>query len=115
MYDHVIKNMKIAYDLKVDAHEAHELVPWKVAERENFQTSLQTEGKRNLLEIGAGTGIHGRFFQDNGLDFFCTDLSPKMIASCPEKGLEAYEMDFLNLDFPPGLLHSKTFLLIPHR
>lgn len=115
MYDQVIKNMKIAYDLKVDEREAPELVPWKAAERENFLALLQTEGKRKLLEIGSGTGIHGRFFQDNGLDIICTDLSQNMIASCREKGLEAYEMDILNLDFPPGSLHSKTFLLIPHR
>ena len=25
-----------------------------------------------------------------------------MVASCRNKGLEAYEMDFLNLDFPSG-------------
>lgn len=115
MYDQLTKNVKIAYGFKVDEREARELVPLKVAEREKFLALLQTEDKHNLLEIAAGTGIHGWFFQDNGLDVICTDLSPKMIASCREKGLYANEMDFLNLDFPTGSLHSKTLLLIPHR
>ena len=55
-----------------------------------------------MLEIGAGTGVHGKFFQDNGMQVVCTDLSPEMVKRCREKGLEAHEMDFLSLDFPPG-------------
>jgi cyclopropane fatty-acyl-phospholipid synthase-like methyltransferase len=85
MYDQVIKNMKIAYELIVNEREARELVPWKAAEREDILALLQREGKHKLLEFGAGTGMHGRFFQDNGLDVICTDLSPKMIASCRKR------------------------------
>jgi SAM-dependent methyltransferase len=54
------------------------------------------------LEIGAGTGNDGLYFQNNGLDVTCTDLSPDMVNLCREKGLKAYVMDFLSLDFPPG-------------
>ncbi len=42
----------------------------------------------------------GKFFQDNDLDVVCTDLSPEMVALCRAKGLTAYTMDFLSLDFP---------------
>ena len=73
---------------------------WKIVERQRFLSLLQQEGKRTLLEIGAGTGKDSLFFQENGLRVVCTDLSPAMIALCREKGLEAYVMDFLYLDFP---------------
>jgi SAM-dependent methyltransferase len=58
------------------------------------------EGKQSLLEIGAGTGKFAKFFQDNGLTVVCTDLSPEMVRLCWAKGLTAYAMDFLGLDFP---------------
>jgi len=62
MYDQVIKNLKTAYDCKVAEREARELVPWKAAEREDFLSLLQNAGKHRLLEVGAGTGLHGKFF-----------------------------------------------------
>jgi SAM-dependent methyltransferase len=102
MYDQVIKNLKTAYDCKVAEREGRELATWKAAERGEFLALLQNEAKHKLLELGAGTGLHGKFFQDNGLDVICTDLSPNMVACCREKGLQAYTMDFLNLDFPLG-------------
>jgi SAM-dependent methyltransferase len=63
---------------------------------------LQAERGRRLLEIGAGTGWHAKFFQDNGLAVVCTDLSPENVQLCRAKGLTAYAMDFLSLDFPEG-------------
>jgi predicted O-methyltransferase YrrM len=76
MYDQVIKNLKNAYDHKVAEREGRELIPWKAAERGDFLALLQNKGKQKLLEVGAGTGLHGQFFQDNGMDVICTDLSP---------------------------------------
>jgi SAM-dependent methyltransferase len=55
---------------------------------------------RNLLELGAGTGWNGKFFQDSGLAVVCTDLSPENVGLCQAKGLKAYCMDFLEMDFP---------------
>ncbi|EFH83802.1 class I SAM-dependent methyltransferase [Ktedonobacter racemifer] len=75
---------------------------WKVAERQDFLDLLQREGKQTLLEVGAGTGTDGLFFQQQGLRVVCTDLSPAMVELCREKGLEAHVMDFLGLDFPPA-------------
>jgi len=100
MYDQVSKNLKTAYDRKVAEREARELITWKDAERGEFLALLQNEGKQKLLEVGAGTGLHSKFFQDNSLEVICTDLSPNMVACCLEKGIQAYAMDFLNLDFP---------------
>jgi SAM-dependent methyltransferase len=73
---------------------------WKAEERQRFLSLLQEEGKQRLLEIGAGTGMHSKFFQNHGLEVTCTDLSPRNVALCREKGLTAHVMDFLNLEFP---------------
>lgn len=75
---------------------------WKIAERQAFLELLRQENKHTLLEVGAGTGTDSLFFQNNGLHVICTDLSPAMIELCRAKGLEAYVMDFLHLDFPPA-------------
>jgi hypothetical protein len=39
------------------------------------------------------------FFAGHGLQVVATDLSPKMVACCREKGLDARVMDLLHLDF----------------
>lgn len=101
-YSTVIRNLRRAYDLKVDERDQREVAGWKKQEREAFLGWLGAEGARTLLEIGAGTGVHGLFFQGQGIDVVCTDLSRAMVEHCREKGLKAYMMDFLNLDFPPG-------------
>jgi SAM-dependent methyltransferase len=100
MYDQVIADLRQAYDLKVDERDQKEVTPWQREQRDRFLSLLQVENKRKLLEIGAGTGVHGKFFQDSGLAVICTDLSSEMVKRCQQKGLTAYGMDFLHLDFP---------------
>jgi len=51
-----------------------------------------------LLEIGAGTGHHGKFFAEAGLDVVCTDASQAMVDACRAKGLVAQQADFLALE-----------------
>lgn len=102
MYKQVTEAIRQAYDKKVDERDQKELSAWKRTEQGYFLERMRREEKSKLLEIGAGTGVHGKFFQDKGLKVVCTDLSPEMVKRCREKGLEAYVMDFLSLDFPPG-------------
>ena len=99
-YSHVIKNLRQSYDHMAVERDKEEVSSWKRSERQRFLDLLHEEDKKTLLEIGAGPGVHGKFFQDNGMQVICTDLSPEMVFLCREKGLTAYEMDFLNLDFP---------------
>jgi SAM-dependent methyltransferase len=99
MYEELIDPLRYAYDLKAYERDGYEISSWKIEERDRFLSLLKQEQKRSLLEIGSGPGKYGRFFQDNGLDVVCTDLSPEMVRLCREKGLTAYEMDFMNLDF----------------
>jgi SAM-dependent methyltransferase len=73
---------------------------WKITERQNFLALLDREHKKSLLEIGAGTGHDARFFQDQGFEVVCIDLSPAMIELCKQKGLTAYIMDVGDIKFP---------------
>lgn len=99
MYKKVTNDLRAAYDRAADDRDKRELAPWKERERQAYLELLQQEDKHTLLEIGAGSGRDSLFFQQNGLWVISSDLSPEMVRLCRQKGLEAYEMDFLNLDF----------------
>ncbi len=100
MYEQVLSSLRQAYDNHAAQRDARGLDAWKIAERADFLTLLQAEGKRDLLEIGGGPGHHAAWFRDNGLNVVMTDLSPEMVRLAGLKGVDARVMDFLNLDFP---------------
>lgn len=121
-YLRVVTSLRKSYSReKAEERDQAEKEWWKVEERQHFLSLLQQEEKGKLLEVGAGTGTDSLFFQENGLEVVCTDLSPDMVALCREKGLNAYVMDFLSLDFLPAsfdaiyalncLLHVPTLAL----
>ena len=97
-YREVAASLRRAYDAMVDERERREVPPWKQEARARFLELVQAEGRTTMLEVGAGTGVHGRFFAEAGLDVVCTDLSPAMVEACRAKGLVAHERDFLDLD-----------------
>lgn len=101
-YVSVTSELRRAYDAKAEQRDANPVREWLIPLWSQFLQSLQAEGMTSLLEIGAGTGQAGRFFKEAGLKVVCTDLSPEMVRLCRQKGLEAYEMDFLRLDFADG-------------
>lgn len=94
MQNHSLKiTLRETYDKYAQERESSELQDWKIAERARFLSALQKEHKKSLLEIGAGTGRDSKFFQDEGFDVTCIDLSPAMVEHCRQKGLTAYVMD----------------------
>lgn len=105
-YTFVKSELKRAYDAKAEQRDRNPVQEWKQSLWSQFLRRLQAENLASLLEIGAGTGQAGRFFQEAGLKVVCTDLSPEMVRLCRGKGLEAYEMDFLRLDFADGQFDS---------
>lgn len=92
-------NLTKTYDRYAKERDQSPLQAWKLEEREYFLKMLQKEAKKTILEIGAGPGRDGKFFQDNGLRVICTDISPEMVKLCREKELRAYVMDFYKLKF----------------
>jgi SAM-dependent methyltransferase len=96
-YVDVLNDLRRAYDAQVAVRDRSPLQPWKEPLREQFLARLQAERRRTLVELGAGPGVHGRYFADAGIDVVCTDLSPAMVEACRAKGLQAMVTDFLQL------------------
>ncbi len=82
--------------------ESSDVQAWKVEERWRFLRLLRLEDKRRLIDVGAGTGVHALWFQEQGIDVVCTDLSPELVALCRQKGLDAHVADYQHLDVPPA-------------
>jgi SAM-dependent methyltransferase len=100
--DELLGSLRSTYDANAAERDAMVRPPWRFAERAAFLDRLRAAGATRLLEVGAGTGQDSAYFRDAGLGVVATDLSPEMVRRCQAKGLEAYVMDFLHLDFPPA-------------
>lgn len=70
---------------------------WKLAARRNFADLAEAEGKRTIIELGAGSGVDAAYFQGRGFDVLATDLSSRMVAACKKKGLKATVLDLYDL------------------
>ena len=118
MTDNQIKvNLIEAYNQQAEQRNKHEIENWKAAERAYFLSLLQKENKRNLLEIGSGHGRDSLFFQKQGFTIRCIDLSPEMVRLCQQKGLTAFVMDMINLEFEQASFDAvfalNSFLHLP--
>jgi SAM-dependent methyltransferase len=94
--------LRETYNKYARERETYAMQDWKLELRSKFLSLLQNEQKGTLLEIGAGTGRDSKFFQDQGLDVVCIDLSPAMVELCAQKGLTAFVMDMADIGLPPG-------------
>ncbi|MEZ4861434.1 MAG: class I SAM-dependent methyltransferase [Caldilineaceae bacterium] len=92
-----LTNLRTAYDQQVAEREGKAFPAWKAAERARFLAMLQAEKKQTLLEIGVGTGRDSLFFQQQGLQVICVDLSPAMVHHCRAKGINAQVVGFAEL------------------
>ena len=92
------ENMKRYYDTEASLRDSKSVKPeWKIKVRVKFYDIVRQEGKKTLLELGAGAGYDSLFFMENGLSVTAVDLSKEMVAKCRGKGIETYELDFYNL------------------
>ena len=100
--NHIKEILIEAYNRHAQEREGNSVDEWKILVRADFLSLLETEDKKSLLELGAGTGKDSKFFSDHGLDVTCIDLSPEMVKFCKQKGIAAYVMDMSNLTFAPN-------------
>lgn len=100
MMNELKESLQQSYDKETKSRDRLDVQDWKVIEREKFLELLMLENKKNLLEIGAGTGRDSLYFNDKGFSVKTIDLSSAMVALCREKGLDAETMSFDQLDFP---------------
>lgn len=99
MTDEIRGDLRIAYDRNVAEREGRS--PWKkqIAERDAFLGRMRASNLNALLDVGAATGIDGRFFADNGVDVTCIDLSAANVKAACDKNLHAIEMDCTAMTF----------------
>lgn len=93
------ENLILSYNKQAEQRDKSEIEDWKALERAAFLSLLKDEQKQSLLEIGAGHGRDSKFFQENGFQVTCIDLSSEMVKLCQQKGLDARVMDMIDLDF----------------
>jgi SAM-dependent methyltransferase len=95
--DDPFPNLIISYDRAADLRDQFNVSDWKKDLRSRYLNILKKEDKSKLIDIGAGTGIHAKYFQDQGIDVTCVDLSPALIDKCVQKGLRSYETNILDM------------------
>lgn len=94
-------DLRTAYDAKAEARE-REPQPWKVAMRQSFFERIHAAKAKTLLELGPGAGHDSLWFQEQGIDVTCVDLSPELVKRCQAKGLNARVLAFDELDYAVG-------------
>jgi Methylase involved in ubiquinone/menaquinone biosynthesis len=99
-------SLRQAYDKYAEERDQSRMASWKFEVRQQFLHSLLEEDKNTILEIGAGTGRDGHYFQENQFEVVCVDLSSEMVRLCKEKGLDARQMDVRELTFDDGQFDS---------
>lgn len=87
-----------SYDRAVAYRESSPVSEWKKEIRWKYLAALKQEGRTSLIDIGAGTGVHGLFFQSQGIEVSGIDLSPALVKQCRQKGLPCQELSVLELD-----------------
>jgi len=95
--DKIFQNLVLSYDRKADERDQYNASDWKKDLRWNLLEILNSEEKSTLIDIGAGTGVHAKFFLDHGFDVTCIDLSPANNQKCIEKGLDSSVLNVLDL------------------
>lgn len=99
MYENIKDQLKESYERNARSRDRDYIVPWKIKELEKFLSYTKFQCVHSLLDLGAGTGQYAKHLQNKGLQVTCIDISTEMIKACKEKALEAYVMDFYDLNF----------------
>ena len=92
------ENLRKFYDQTAGIRDSSTKQDWKIKERKAFLDAVQSEGKQTLLELGAGAGYDSEFFMENGLIVTALDLSVEMVKKCKEKSIDAYVLDYYNVE-----------------
>ncbi|QUI23023.1 methyltransferase domain-containing protein [Vallitalea pronyensis] len=70
---------------------------WK--EKEVKKVLNQIDKNAYMLDLGAGSGVMAKYFDEAGIAITCVDLSKSMVELCCQQGLDAHVMDFYDLAF----------------
>jgi SAM-dependent methyltransferase len=90
------------YDNEVHERAGRGLPPERVARRGEYIELLRAEGRRSVLELGAGPGRDGIAFAQAGLTYAGVDLAPASVGVCRALGLDVQVASVLDLPFGDG-------------
>lgn len=99
MDENIKKTIKESYNKNSKHRDKTEIELWKINELKKVLSIIDDKHNCSILDMGSGNGLYGKYFENNGLDVTCIDLSTNMINLCKQKGLKALEMDFYDLKF----------------
>lgn len=111
--------LKSSYNNSVKERDRSDIVPWKLKELDKVMSYVGEIDGVKVLDLGAGSGVYAKYLEDVGLKVTCIDLSESMVNLCEKKNLEAYVMDFYNLNFEANhfdvVWSLNTLLHVPSR
>lgn len=88
-----------------------------ILRRSEFKHFIELLPGKHILDLGCGSGDHGLFFKEQGLEVSAVDISKEMVALAREKGVGAEIMDIEQLAFAPatfdGIWSVTSLLHIP--
>ena len=90
------------YTREVHERVHRELPAQRVVRRGAYLEQLEREGRRSVLEIGAGPGQDGVAFAAAGCLYTGVDLTPASVTACRSQGLAACVASVLDLPFATG-------------
>jgi 2-polyprenyl-3-methyl-5-hydroxy-6-metoxy-1,4-benzoquinol methylase len=70
---------------------------WKDEVRDDFVKKLNSEGKKIILDMGAGLGKDALYFSELGFEVMAIDIADKMVEKCVEKGIDAKLCDLYDI------------------
>lgn len=112
------EQIRESYNNSGDTRYKQESEGWKLDCIDNFSDNLSKEQKK-VLDLGAGSGIHGKQLSDLGYLVTCTDISDQMIELCKKRGLESVQMDYYAMSFEDnsfdGVWAMNTLLHVPKK
>jgi 8-oxo-dGTP diphosphatase len=73
------ENLRKYYDREAEFRDGSAKADWKIRARRDFCDLIKSEGKKTLIELGAGAGHDSLYFADCGLEAAAVDLSPEMV------------------------------------
>jgi SAM-dependent methyltransferase len=106
------------YDAEALAGVRGELDAMRLDIRERFVELVRREGRRRLVDVGAGPGIDAVTLQRRGFDVVGVDLAPSNVAVMRVRGALGAAGSLYALPFADGVFDAlwtmSTFVHVPH-